>query len=335
VIKDAIETLSKGKDLDAKQVSSSFYEIMGGKASAHDMEQFLVLLAKKGETISEITAAVKVMRDKMDRLEPKGDMMLDTCGTGGGSSSFNVSTLVALIVAATGIKVAKHGNRSYTSHCGSADILERLGVKISIDKSRAIECINRVGMAFLFAPLYHSAMKHVIDVRRKLKTRTIFNLLGPLSNPADANVQVIGVFQRELTETLAKVLKNLNTKRAFVVHGLDGFDEVSISDKTRVSELKEGRVTTYEVTPEDFGAKRYSKESVACRTIDENIEAFKSILDGQESAKMAMALVNASMALVAAGKAGSLKAGYTLAKEIIDSKKAKKVLEDLVKFTNG
>ncbi|MFH1753428.1 MAG: anthranilate phosphoribosyltransferase, partial [Candidatus Omnitrophota bacterium] len=262
------------------------------------------------------------------------DVMLDTCGTGGGASSFNVSTIVAIVAAGCGVKVAKHGNRSYTSHCGSADILEKLGVKIDIDPSRVAHSIEEAGMGFLFAPLYHSAMKHVSGVRREIKRRTIFNILGPLSNPAGANRQLIGAFDGALTDVLAKALANLGSGRAFIVHGHDGFDEVSISDGTRVSELAAKEVKTYDLYPEDFGIERAKKEEVSCRTIDENIEAVNSVLRGDESPHRRMVLANAALALMAAGKADTTKEAVKAASSCIDSGRARGVLDALVKVTN-
>lgn len=334
MIKKLTAKLSKKISLTKDEMRSAFLEIMEGKADNDQMKAFLNLLADKGETIDEITAAAEVMREKALKINLPFDIVLDTCGTGGGKSSFNVSTTVAIIAAGAGVKVAKHGNRSYTSHCGSADLLEHLGVKIDIAPEKTTQCIKEVGIGFLFAPLYHSAMKHVIGVRKEIKRRTIFNILGPLSNPAGANVQLIGTFEPELTSILANVLNNLGVKKAFVVHGVDGFDEISISDKTIVSEVKTGSVSTYKVKPEDFGIKMAKAKDVACKTINDNIKVLRSILDGKKSTERDMVLVNAAAALVAAGRASSFKEGVKVAVESIDSGKAAKVLEDLVSFTN-
>ncbi len=334
MIKEVVGIVSKGKDLTGDQTEEVFLEIMGGEASAADMKAFLIALAEKGESVDEITRAAVVMRDKMTKISLKYEDILDTCGTGGGSSSFNVSTIVSIIAAAAGAKVAKHGNRSYTSHCGSADILEHVGVKIDITPEKAAQCIERIGVGFLFAPLYHSAMKHVIGVRREIKRRTIFNILGPLSNPAKANRQLIGVFDEALTEPMARVLSNLGSKRAFVVRGDDGFDEVSISDETKCSELSDGKVATYKIKPEDFSLARARKEDVACKTLDDNISAFRSILSGEKSPKKDMVLINAAIALIAYGQANSFKEGAAIAREMIDSQKANGVLGSLVKLTN-
>jgi len=334
MIKETIEKISKGSDLSGDETRSVFYEIMDGRAGHDDMKAFLISLADKGETVVEITAAATVMRDKMTKIDLSYEAVLDTCGTGGGTSSFNVSTIVAIVAAGAGAKVAKHGNRSYTSHCGSADILEKLGVKIDIAPDRAAECIKAVGVGFLFAPLYHSAMKHVAGVRKEIKRRTIFNILGPLSNPAGANTQLIGTFEEPLTKVLANVLNNLKVRRAFVVHSLDGFDEISTSNESMVSEVKDGRVNTYKVKPEDFGIKRAKLTDMACKNLDDNMSTLKSILDGKKSPQRDMVLINAAVALVACGISQSFKEGMAAASCSIDSGSAKNVLESLIKFTN-
>lgn len=334
MIEKVTARISKGEDMSPREAAEVFGQIMSGGVPADRIKSFLIALADKGEKAEEIAAAVKVMRGKMTKVETGCADLLDTCGTGGGASSFNVSTLVAFVAAGCGAKVAKHGNRSYTSHCGSADILERLGVKIDIAPQRAAECIRQVGVAFLFAPLYHSAMKHVAAVRKEIKRRTIFNVIGPLSNPAMANRQLIGVFDPSLTEVMAAALADLGTKKAFVVHGLDGFDEISISGRTRVTALTDGRIETREVGPEDFGVKRSGKEDVACRTIEENMDVFGAILAGKRSAHREMLLANAGAALAAAGIAYDFLDGAKKAADCIDSGAAKRVLSNLIKFTN-
>ncbi|MEE8359647.1 MAG: anthranilate phosphoribosyltransferase [Candidatus Omnitrophota bacterium] len=335
MIKEATEKLSKRENITKDETRAVFDEIMGGKASHDEMKAFLISLAEKGETTEEIIAAAGVMRKKMKKLALPYETVLDTCGTGGGARSFNVSTIVAIVAAGCGAKVAKHGNRSYTSHCGSADILERLGVKIDIEPSKVALSIEEAGVGFLFAPLYHSSMKHVSGVRREIKRRTIFNILGPLSNPAGANRQLIGVFDVALTEVFAGVLKDLGSKRAFIVHGLDGFDEVSISDGTRISELVAGEIKTYVLMPEDFGIERAKKEDVACKTIEENLAVVKSVLSGERSVHKRMVLVNAALALMASGNAATLKEGVKVASDCIDSGNAREVLNTLIKVTNG
>jgi anthranilate phosphoribosyltransferase len=334
MIIEVISKLRRGEDLTPRESADVFRQIMSGAAPAGEMKDFLIALAEKGEKADEIAAAVKVMREKMTRVKPKCGDLLDTCGTGGGSRSFNISTLVAIVAAGCGAKVAKHGNRSYTSHCGSADILEKLGVKIDLSPEKAAECIDTVGVAFLFAPLYHSAMKHVAPVRKDIKRRTIFNVIGPLSNPALANRQLIGVFDPSLTEIMADALLDLGSKRAFVVHGLDGFDEVSISGRTKVSELSGGKVETYEIGPEDLGVKAAGKDAVACKTMEENVRVFNSILDGKGSAHRDMLLANAGVALTAAGIADGFLDGAKRAAECIDSGNAKRVLEEWIRFAD-
>ncbi len=336
MIREAIKKLSEKKDLLANEMKSSFYEIMNGEANHEDMKAFLISLAEKGETIDEITAAATVMREKMTKIKLPYDTILDTCGTGGGgTNSFNVSTAVAIVSTGAGAKVAKHGNRSFTSHCGSADILEKLGAKIDLTPDRVAECIKEVGIGFLFAPLYHSAMKHVVGVRKEIKWRTIFNLIGPLSNPAGANVQLLGIYRESLAEPLAYVLNNLGAKRAFVVYGLDGFDEVSISDESIVAEVKDRKVRAYKVRPEDFGIECAKKSDVACKDLDDNVNIFTSILNGKKGPARDMVLVNASLAVVAAGRARDFREGVKVAADSIDSGKAKNTLESLRRFTNS
>lgn len=334
MIKEAIELVAANKHLQADNMKAVFNEIMSGKASHDDMKKFLFFLSVKGETAVEIVAAAQVMREKMQKISTPFDIILDTCGTGGGESSFNVSTAVALVAAGAGVKVAKHGNRSYRSHCGSADVLEKMGVKIDISPDKAEECLKEIGMAFLFAPVYHDAMKHVAEVRKAIKKRTIFNILGPLLNPAGANTQVIGTFESRFTELFAGVLNKLGSKRAFVVHGIDGFDEISISHDTKVSDLHKGKVETYRIGPQNFGIKKGKKEDVACKTMDDNIKALKSILSGEKSVKRDMLLINASTALLAAGGAIDFKDGVKVAEYSIDSGKAMGILDALIKFTN-
>ena len=336
MIKRAIRKLIIKEDLTADEMKEVFYEIMNGEAGREDMRDFLVSLAEKGESVEEITAAAGVMRDKMVKVEAPFDTVLDTCGTGGGGAdSFNVSTIVALVAAGAGVKVAKHGNRSYTRKCGSADILEHLGVNIDLGPDRAAKCIESVGMVFLFAPRYHTAMKYVSDVRKEIKRRTVFNILGPLCNPAGANTQLIGTFEKSLTESLANVLNNLCAKRAFVVYGEDDFDEISVSDKSIVSEVRDGKVSTYEVGPEAFGIDKAQKRDVAPKDLQDNIKVFKSILDGRKDPNRDMVLVNSAVALVAAGRAGDFREGIKVSSDSIDSGRARSVLNRLIKFTNS
>jgi anthranilate phosphoribosyltransferase len=248
--------------------------------------------------------------------------------------TFNISTTSAFVLAGCGVKVAKHGNRSASGSCGSADVLEQLGVKIDVLPRVTEECIKKINIGFMFAPVFHGAMKHAAVPRKEIGIRTIFNILGPLSNPASANCQVLGVFKEELTETMAKVLKKLGARRAYVVHGSDGLDEVTISNKTRISELKNGRVRSYYVTPATFGVKKASLENIKCRSLKQNAKSVLGVLSGKKGPKRDIVLVNASIGLMAAGKAKSFKHGVRLAAEAIDTKRAIDKLERLVFMTN-
>jgi anthranilate phosphoribosyltransferase len=335
MIKEAIEKVGKRIDLSEAEMRACFEEIMSGKAAHADVAAFLDGLRKKGETVEEITAAALVMREKSVRIKVDDGAVLDTCGTGGtGLNTFNISTLAALVVAGCGVKVAKHGNRSASCQCGSADVLEALGVKIDIAPDMAAKCVKDIGIGFMFAPLFHAAMKYAARPRKELGGKTIFNILGPLSNPAGATHQVIGVYGAKLTEVMAGVLKNLGSNRAFVVHGTDGLDEVTITDETKVSELNEGRVKTYEVTPEDFGLKKARLEDIKGASPKQNAEIIISILKGERSARRDIVLANAAAGLVCAAKAEDFKEGVKLAGESIDSGKALEKLQRLIEFTN-
>ena len=251
MIRDNLIKVVNKNDLRPQEMTDAMTEIMSGEVSEIEISAFLTALKMKGETVEEISAAAKVMREKAEGVNLSEYYTLDTCGTGGDSlGTYNISTAVTFIAAAAGIKVVKHGNRSISSKCGSADVLEALGVNIALSPEQIKKCVEEVGMGFLFAPSHHKAMKHVMGVRRTLGFRTMFNILGPLSNPAEAKVQVLGVFDKDLVEPLARVLKNVGVERALVVHGNDGLDEISVCDKTFVAELKEGKITTYELTPE-------------------------------------------------------------------------------------
>ncbi len=291
----------------------------------------------KGETVEEITGAAMVMREKATKIDIKDDApVVDTCGTGGsGKDIFNVSTASAFVVSGAGLKVAKHGNRGISSQCGSADVIKALGVNIDIKPDKVKECIEEVGIGFLFAPLFHSAMKYAIGPRREIGIRTIFNILGPLTNPAGANCQVLGVYGQELIELLANVLKNLGTKRAFVVHGQDGLDEITITDKTKVSELNNDKVKTYNVKPQDFGVKPAKLEDIKGGSVNDNAAIVREILAGKKGAQQDIVLVNASAALVAGGLAPNFKKGVEMARASIESGRAKEKLEQLIRFTNA
>lgn len=335
MIREAIEKAGKRIDLTSAEMRGSFNEIMSGQAVIADTKEFLAVLRAKGETVEEITAAAKVMREKAARIRVDEPALIDTCGTGGtGINTFNISTTAAFVAAGSGIKVAKHGNRSASCQCGSADVLEALGVKIDVGPERVAESIREVGIGFLFAPSFHTAMKHAVLARKELGGRTIFNILGPLSNPANAAYQVIGVYDAKLTETLAGVLKNLGLKRAFVVHGMDGLDEITIADRTKVTELKDNKLKTYFVSPEDFKIKTARLEDLSGGSAKENAEIVIAILKGEQGPRRDVVLMNASAAIVCAGRAKDFKTGMKLAAESIDSGRALEKLSALIEITN-
>jgi anthranilate phosphoribosyltransferase len=324
-------------------------QIMGGEATQAQVGAFITALRMKGETIEEITGAARVMRDHatpirvgkaldIDREEINLDRetILDTCGTGGsGTKSFNISTTVAFVVSACGIKVAKHGNRSISSACGSADVLEALGVNLNVTPQQVESCINEVGVGFLFAPALHGAMKHAIGPRREIGIRTIFNILGPLTNPAGADRQVLGVYDEKLVEVLAKVLVKLGCQRGFVVHGQDGMDEITLTGPTRVAEINEGQVTLSTIEPEDFGLRRCLLSDLQGGDAEENAAIVRDVLAGAEGPKRDVVLLNAAYAMVAAGIAENVDAGLQKARNMIDEGLAKAKLEGLVNLTNA
>jgi anthranilate phosphoribosyltransferase len=324
-------------------------EVLHGKATDAQIAALLVALHMKQETVEEIVGFAEAIRAaaapfNAEKLVENGaidvsgterDALVDTCGTGGDTSgTFNISTATALTVAGAGIRVAKHGNRSVTSQCGSADVIEALGVNITLPLPRMSECLNEVGIAFLFAPAMHSAMKYVQPARRELRLRTVFNLLGPLTNPAHASAQVVGVYAASLVEKLAQALKHLGLRRALVVHGKDGLDEITITGPTMVGEVRDGWVKTYEITPDEFGLKRDTLESISGGDVKANAQIIRDVLGGVKSARRDVVLLNASAALVASGKADSIGDAMPLATESIDSGAAKAKLDALVEFTN-
>ena len=347
-IKKAIEKVVGFNDLSEQEMYSVFDGIMSGKATASQIGAFITALRMKGETVDEITGAARVMRKKALKINAGGksvdinkddidldeETVLDTCGTGGsGTNTYNISTTVAFIIAGCGIKVAKHGNRAASGRCGSADVLEELGVKLDVPVRVTEKCLKAIGIGFLYAPLFHGAMRHAIAPRREIGVRTIFNILGPLSNPALATHQVLGVYEEKLTETMARVLKKLGTKRAFVVHGKDTLDEVTITDRTKVSELKHGRIRNYYVKPSDFGLKKAKLKDIRGGSAKQNAKTVRGVLSGKKGPKRDVALANSSVALVAAGKARNFKRGVCLAAESIDSGRALGKLEELIRTT--
>lgn len=329
--------VAKGIDLTEEEMLNIMNKIMDGKLNELEIANFLTNLKNKGESVEEISAGAKVMRAKAEKIKVRKDLYtVDTCGTGGdGLNTFNISTTVAFVLASEGIAIVKHGNRSVSSKSGSADVLETLGVNINLSPKKVEECVNKIGIGFLFAPTFHKAMKNVAKVRRSLAFRTIFNLLGPLTNPASAKAQILGVFNEELTEIFASVLNNLGTERALIAHGLDGLDEITISDKTKITELNKGEITTYFIEPEDFGLKRSSTLEIEGGDSKENAEILKGLLNGEiQGAKRDILILNSGAGLYIGNKANSLKEGVQLAMEILDSGKAYKKLEELIAFSN-
>ena len=337
MIKEAIKKLVEKKDLTEEEAREAMSRIMNGEATQNQIAAFLIALRMKGESVEEITGCARVMREKVNKIDVSGETILDTCGTGGDAKhTFNISTLSALVIAGGGVTVAKHGNRSVSSKCGSADVLEKLGVKIDASLDIAEKCIKEIGIGFLFAPLFHPAMKYAMPTRKELGLKTIFNILGPLTNPCQANCQLLGVFSENLTEPLANVLKALGSKRAFVVHGADGMDEVTLTAKTKISELtSQGEVKTYLFNPEEAGLKKCSPQELEAHDIEENLRIAKGVLQGEKGPKRDIVLLNAGFGMLAAGKAKDVKEGIKLAAQSIDSGKASEKLKKLISITNS
>ncbi len=324
-------------DLSQREMSDTLSAIFSGQLSDIRIGAFMAALATKGETLEELAGAAEAMRRHAVRVQATAPIVVDTCGTGGdGAKTFNISTTAAFVVAGAGITVAKHGNRSISSQCGSADVLEVLGVKLDTEPEVAEEAVNEINIGFLFAPLFHGAMKYAAGPRKELGVRSIFNMLGPLTNPAAANCQILGVYAPELTEMFAGALNLLGAKRAFVVHGHDGLDEISVCAPTRISELKDGQVTTYDISPEQFFDERARPEELTGGSPAENAEITRSILEGKETgAKKNVVAINAGAGLVAAQKAADLSDGITLANDIIAGGQAARKLQELVDFTHA
>ena len=335
MIKEAIIKLSKKQDLTYTEAENVMDEIMSGQATPVQMSAYLTALSLKGETIDEITASAAGMRAHCIKLLHDMDV-LEIVGTGGdGANSFNISTTSSLVIAAGGVPVAKHGNRAASSKSGAADVLEALGVKITLTPERSAEILKKINICFLFAQNYHIAMKYVAPIRKELSIRTVFNILGPLSNPAGANMELMGVYDQALVEPLAQVMANLGVIRGMVVYGQDSLDEISMCAPTSVCEIKDGKFTSYEITPEQFGYTRCEKEALTGGTPAENAEITKAILKGEEKgAKRQAVCLNAGAALYIAGKADSVEAGVKLAESLIDSGAALKKLEEFVEETN-
>jgi anthranilate phosphoribosyltransferase len=348
MILDALHRIANHHEsLTREEARAVMTEVLSGQCSDAQIAALLVALHMKGETVEEIVGFAEAIRAAATPLELHSDSVLDasgtgrdalvdTCGTGGDASgTFNISTATAFVVAGAGVRVAKHGNRSMTSKCGSADVMEALGVNINLPPAQVATCLSQVGMAFLYAPAMHSAMKHVQTARRELHLRTVFNLLGPLTNPARATCQVVGVYSADLVEKLAEALSMLGLRRALVVHGLDGLDEITITAATRIAEVRDGQVRSYEITPEEFGLQRATLEEISGGDAAHNAKLIREVLAGKKSPRRDVVLLNAAAALVAAGRADHLRDALPLAAQAIDSGAAQTKLEALIDFTKS
>ena len=334
MFKDHLATIIGRTDLSEAQMAEMMSEIFDGKTTDAQVGAMMAALATKGETFEELAGAARAMRKKAHRIQAATTPVVDTCGTGGdGLKTFNISTTTAFVVAGCGVTVAKHGNRSVSSKCGSADVLECLGLKLDTDPEVVEEAVREVGIGFLFAPLYHSAMRHAAKARMEVGLRSIFNMLGPLTNPAGANCQLLGVFAPQLTEMFAEALRLLGAKSAFVVHGHDGLDEISVCAPTRVSQLENDMVRTYDIYPEQYFGRLAEPEQMTGGDPEENAAISRKILAGEKGPKRDVVLLNTAAALVACQKAGDLKAGIAQAGQAIDSGAAMGKLEALVAYT--
>jgi len=335
MIQEAIATAVAGGNLSEQQMMSAMDEVMEGRATPAQIASLITSLRMKGETVEEVTGAARIMRRKAVRIDARSPVVVDTCGTGGdGRNTFNISTTAAFVVAAAGITVAKHGNRAVSSGCGSADVLEALGVKVDAPPELVEECVQQIGIGFLFAPKFHGAMKYAIGPRREIAIRTIFNMLGPLTNPAGATAQLLGVYDAQLTEMFAGVLRNLGAKRAFVVHGLDGLDEATVAGETRISELRDGLISTYNIDPVSLFGESYRVEDLLGGDASVNARITTDILLGRNGAPRKIVLLNAGLAIVAGGKAETIAQGIEVAAECIDSGAAAKKLQQLIEMSN-
>ena len=337
MIKDAIKKIVDGMDISLEEASAVMGEIMSGEATPSQIACLITALRIKGETADEVTGFASKMRENAVKIHTRSGDLVDTCGTGGDvSGTFNVSTVSAIVAAAAGVKIAKHGNRSVSSKCGSADILEAMGVKIELAPNMVAKCIDEIGLGFIYAPSFHPAMKYAGPTRKEIGIRTIFNILGPLTNPAGAKNQLLGVFSPKLTELMALTLQNLGSTEVMAVHGMDGLDEISVSDRTKVSHLKGGVIKNYFIEPKNFRLKRYAKEEILGGTVNENIKITIDILKGTETgAKKDIVLLNAAAALVVGHIAKDMNEGILRSRSAIESGSAYKKLEELVKFTNS
>lgn len=336
MIREAIAQIVRGEDLREEQMMTVMTEVMEGTATPAQIAAFMTALRLKGETVDEVTGAARIMRQKATRIDARSSVIVDTCGTGGdGRNTFNISTTASFVVAAAGLTVAKHGNRAVSSGCGSADVLEALGVKIDAAPEIVEECVQEDGIGFLFAPRLHGAMKYAIGPRREIGIRTIFNMLGPLTNPAGATAQLIGVYDPKLTEMFGAVLRNLGTKRAFVVHGSDGLDEATLTGPTRVSELKEGLIATYDIDPVELFGEVSPAEELRGGDAETNARITMEILGGTDGPRRRIVVLNAALAIVAGDKAGTLRGGIAVAEACIDSGAARKKLQALIERSHS
>lgn len=335
-IRQAIEKLVNRVDLSETETVEVMNQIMTGEATPLQVAAFLTALRMKGETVEEITGAARVMREKAHKVSVGSKTVLDTCGTGGDQKgTFNISTTAAFVLAGAGVNVAKHGNRSVSSQSGSADVLGALGVKVDAPRERVEQCIAKIGIGFLFAPLLHEAMKYAVQPRRDIGIRTIFNLLGPLTNPAMATHQLIGIYSGELVAAIARVLKNLGSVRAMVVHGLEGLDEISLCGPTKVAELRDGEVKEYTIEPEEFDLQRCRLEELHGGNAAQSALIVRAVLDGKKGPARDVVLLNSGAALYVSGSAGTIADGIRLAAQSIDSGKARQKLAELVEMTNA
>ncbi len=334
MFKETLSRIINRQDLDEQQMAEAISDIFSGEITDAQIGAFMAALATKGETFEELAGAARAMRRKAHRIQTSAATVVDTCGTGGdGASTFNISTTTAFVVAGCGVTVAKHGNRSVSSQCGSADVLEALGLRLDVDPEIVEEAVESIGIGFLFAPLYHSAMRFAATARKEVGLRSIFNMLGPLTNPAGANCQLIGVYAPELTEMFAETLRLLGSRRAFVVHGHDGLDEISVCAPTRISELNDHQIRTYDLDPEVYFGRLATPEALAGGNPETNAAIVKKVLSGDTSGDARnVVLLNASAALVSAGKAEDFGDGIRMAQTAIDSGEALKKLDALISF---
>ena len=335
MIKEAIQSLISGNSLTADEAAAVMEEIMQGEATPAQFGAFVTALRLKGETVDEIVGMARTMRARAVPVNVSGPLV-DTCGTGGDASgTFNISTTAAFVAAGAGLKVAKHGNRAMSSHCGSADVLEALGVKIDLSAEQVQECLEEVGIGFMFAQLFHPAMKHAAAPRREIGIRTVFNILGPLTNPAGARAQVLGVFDGSFAEKMAMALQGLGSTHVLVVHGEDGLDEITVTGATQVCELKDGAINSYTISPEDFGLPRASLSDLQGGTAEENADMMRKILAGASGHPLNAVLMNAGAVMLAGDKVNSLDEGIALAREAIGNGSALAKMEQLIKFSRS